>query len=158
MRPLRTSGIFHTVENFSADFPRYGKKFSTPWKTQSTHCTQHTAVGNFFSALSNTSVRCAQHVAMRQRMLQNDPVRRAQHVVVGGFFDNLSGLLRGNNREFFEDGAGQTTRAVLVYARGRLSRARTEKATVGFRADKSPKKPPFFCCPSTAPCPLTSHP
>ncbi len=73
------------------------------------------------------------------------PARCAQHVVIGGFFGDLLGPFRGNNQDFSEDGAGQTTRAVLVYARGRLSRARTEKATVGFRADKSPKKPPFFC-------------
>ncbi len=30
MRPLR---IFHTMENFFAIFPHYGKKFSTLWKT-----------------------------------------------------------------------------------------------------------------------------
>ena len=30
MRPLR---IFHTMENFFALFPHYGKKFSTLWKT-----------------------------------------------------------------------------------------------------------------------------
>ena len=27
------SPIFHAMENFSPDFPRYGKIFSTPWKT-----------------------------------------------------------------------------------------------------------------------------
>ncbi len=33
MRSCRTFRIFHSMENFSGFFPRYGKLFSTPWKT-----------------------------------------------------------------------------------------------------------------------------
>ncbi|HPC57411.1 MAG TPA: hypothetical protein PK689_00270 [Kiritimatiellia bacterium] len=30
----KTVRIFHAMENFPPDFPRYGKVFSTAWKTQ----------------------------------------------------------------------------------------------------------------------------
>ena len=71
MRPSRTFGIFHTVENYFSIFPHCGKKFSTLWKNQLTHRTPRVEIGSFYCGLSTISVRCAQHVAVRKRILEN---------------------------------------------------------------------------------------
>jgi hypothetical protein len=124
--------FFHPMENFFGIFPRYGKKFSTPWKTSPSVCRpQDVAPEDFFRALAGSHGRLS-------------AVRRTWHQRISfGFGRGCFAEITGR---FSDGGASQTTRAGLVSASGRPRSVHAEKMPVGFRAAQIQKK-------SSSPCP-----
>ena len=113
--------FFHSMENFFALFPRYGKlipHFSTVWKT-------------FFHTVENSARRL-------QNTTHLSAVRRTWHQRISfGFGRGCFAEITGR----FSDGdASRTTRAGLVSARDRPRSVHAEKMPVGFRAAQIQKK------------------
>ena len=144
--------FFHAMENFSAIFPRYGKKFSTPWKTSpSARRPQDVKVGTARCAVRAVSpaVRRTWHQRISFGFGRGcsapydyvlSRVRRPQDVDAEDFFRVLAGSHAKIRRDFSDDDALRTTRTGLVSVRCRPQRARAEKARLGFRAAKTRKK------------------
>lgn len=111
--------FFHAMENFSPDFPRYGKLFSFGFGRG---CCAPTSVLFPASGFVVSHARCPQDVDAED------------------FFRVLAGFHAKIRSEFSDDGASRTTRTGLVSVRCRSQSARAEKARIGFRAAKTRKK------------------
>lgn len=137
--------FFHAMENFFTFFPRYGRKFSTLWKTQVACCPsrmREMVPEDFFRILVGFHGFPS---AVRRTWLQR---------ISFGFWRGCFAEITGR---FFDGDASRTTRVGLVSTSGRPRSVHAEKMPVGFRAAQIQKKSSL---PNPQPhpfCPATTH-
>ena len=144
--------VFHAMENFSPNFPRYGKLFSTPWKTPPGKVgTARRAVRAVPSAVRRTwhqriffgfgrGCPAPTSALFPAPGFVATHARCPQDVDAEDFFRVWAGSHAKITAEFSGDAALRATRTGLVSVRCRPQNGRTEKAAVGFRAAKTRTK------------------